>query len=61
MIHEREVARDASMNSKVATWVLAKSTPGVLKLKSLLCDKVITHVADFAVSPAKESLEMFKK
>jgi hypothetical protein len=61
LMHEREVARDASMNNKFATRVLAKSAPIVLKLKSLLGDKVITHVADFAVSPARESLDTFKK
>jgi hypothetical protein len=49
------------MNNKFATRVLAKSAPIVLKLKSLLGDKVITHVADFAVSPARESLDTFKK
>ena len=30
-------------------------------MKSLLSDKLISHLADFAVSPARESLEMFKK
>ena len=39
---------------------MAKAAPIVLKLKSLLSDKAISHVADFAILPVKESLEIFK-